>query len=138
MSKSGGWPDYLRALMRSRRIESPAELSRRLGVGEAVVSRWLNGKAQPSVDHLRRLARVMKVRLPDLLIAAGHVEASELQVDEPKPPADPEPMDPAEAVHLWPDYTEREKAFILGAIQGMVAGRETEERETEERERTAR
>lgn len=65
-----------------------AELARRSGIAESMVSRWLRGLNQPDVPNLRRVRPVLGVTMLELIVAAGYLslEESELQ-DAPEPPA---------------------------------------------------
>jgi transcriptional regulator with XRE-family HTH domain len=80
------WAGYLDAAMRSAGL-SQAELARRTGLAESMVSRWLRGLNQPDVPNLRRLGPVLGVPMLELLVAAGHVTLAEAQLrDAPEPP----------------------------------------------------
>ena len=65
-----------------------AELARRSGLAESMVSRWLRGLNQPDVPNLRRVGPVLGVPMLELIVAAGYLtlEEAELQ-DAPEPPA---------------------------------------------------
>ena len=65
-----------------------AELARRSGLAESMVSRWLRGLNQPDVPNLRRVRPVLGVPMLELIVAAGYLslEEAELQ-DAPEPPA---------------------------------------------------
>jgi transcriptional regulator with XRE-family HTH domain len=65
-----------------------AELARRGGLAESMVSRWLRGLNQPDVPNLRRVRPVLGVPMLELIVAAGYLtlEEAELQ-DAPEPPA---------------------------------------------------
>lgn len=65
-----------------------AELARRSGLAESMVSRWLRGLNQPDVPNLRRVRPVLGVPMMELIVAAGYLslEEAELQ-DAPEPPA---------------------------------------------------
>ncbi len=65
-----------------------AELARRSGLAESMVSRWLRGLNQPDVPNLRRVRPVLRVPMLELIVAAGYLslEEAELQ-DAPEPPA---------------------------------------------------
>jgi transcriptional regulator with XRE-family HTH domain len=83
----GDWAGYLDAAMRSAGL-SQAELGRRSGLAESMVSRWLRGLNQPDVPNLRRVGPVLGVPMLELLVAAGHVTLAESRLrDAPQPPA---------------------------------------------------
>src|SRR6266516_1641974 len=80
------WATYLEAAMRSAGL-TQAELARRSGLAESMVSRWLRGLNQPDVPNLRRVRPVLGVTMLELLVAAGHVTLEEAQLrDAPEPP----------------------------------------------------
>src|SRR5262245_16258786 len=88
MRKSSGrdWAAYLDAAMRSAGL-TQAELARRSGLAESMVSRWLRGLNQPDVPNLRRVRPVLGVPMLELLVAAGHLTLEEAQLrDAPEPP----------------------------------------------------
>jgi transcriptional regulator with XRE-family HTH domain len=89
---------------------SQAELARRSGLAESMVSRWLRGLNQPDVPNLRRVRPVLGVPMLELIVAAGYLtlEEAELQ-DAPEPPTPVRiglPMDglTAEQVHQLEGY----------------------------------
>lgn len=81
------WAAYLESAMRSAGL-TQAELARRSGLAESMVSRWLRGLNQPDVPNLRRVRPVLGVPMLELIVAAGYLtlEEAELQ-DAPEPPA---------------------------------------------------
>ena len=81
------WAAYLESAMRSAGL-TQAELARRSGLAESMVSRWLRGLNQPDVPNLRRVRPVLGVPMLELIVAAGYLslEEAELQ-DAPQPPA---------------------------------------------------
>jgi transcriptional regulator with XRE-family HTH domain len=87
---STNWPAYLKAAMDAAGVQSAAELSRRTGIGEAQISRWLRGQNQTEMPMLRRLSPVLKVPVLELAVAAGHIEPAEARMkDVPSPPPVP-------------------------------------------------
>ena len=85
-SSERDWATYLDAAMRSASL-SQAELARRSGLAESMVSRWLRGLNQPDVPNLRRVRPVLGVPMLELLVAAGHLTLAESQLqDAPEPP----------------------------------------------------
>ena len=75
------WRDF-RAFVEERMklagIDRPAELARRMDVTDALISKWLNGKSQPSKQSLRKMAEALNVPLLALELKAGHVEPEDL------------------------------------------------------------
>ena len=85
-SSERDWAAYLESAMRSAGL-TQAELARRSGLAESMVSRWLRGLNQPDVPNLRRVRPVLAVPMLELLVAAGHVTLEEAQLrDAPEPP----------------------------------------------------
>jgi transcriptional regulator with XRE-family HTH domain len=65
-----------------------AELARRSGLAESMVSRWLRGLNQPDVPNLRRVGPVLGVPMLELIVAAGYLSLEEAELrDTPRPPA---------------------------------------------------
>jgi transcriptional regulator with XRE-family HTH domain len=84
---SQDWAGYLESAMRGAGL-TQAELARRSGLAESMVSRWLRGLNQPDVPNLRRVGPVLGVPMLELLVAAGHVTQDEARLrDAPRPPA---------------------------------------------------
>lgn len=79
-----GWGRYLETAMAHGRLSS-AELSRRSGVNETQISRWLRDHGQPTLDNLRRLAVVFNRPLLELAVAAGHLTAAEAKLQDVRP-----------------------------------------------------
>lgn len=111
-----GFPAYLRSAMRAVGIDpdqrgSGAELARRADLPASHISRWLEGKQQPSIDNLRKLSPVLHVRMLDLLIHAGHISETEGN------PATAAGSPTAEqAIVHDPGLTEREKRMLLAML----------------------
>ncbi|HVQ93306.1 MAG TPA: helix-turn-helix domain-containing protein [Mycobacteriales bacterium] len=86
-SSERDWAAYLESAIRSSGL-TQAELARRSGLAESMVSRWLRGLNQPDVPNLRRVRPVLGVPMLELLVAAGHLTLEESQLrDTPEPPA---------------------------------------------------
>jgi transcriptional regulator with XRE-family HTH domain len=85
-SSERDWAAYLESAIRASGL-TQAELARRSGLAESMVSRWLRGLNQPDVPNLRRVRPVLGVPMLELLVAAGHVTLEEAQLrDAPEPP----------------------------------------------------
>lgn len=81
------WPEYLEAAMKRARIESNAELARRSGVNDSVISRWKSGVV-PSLDKIRRVAEALNRPFLEVAVAAGAMTPEEARMTSP--PALPE------------------------------------------------
>jgi transcriptional regulator with XRE-family HTH domain len=80
------WAAFLESAMRNAGL-TQAELARRSGLAESMVSRWLRGLNQPDIPNLRRVRPVLGVTMLHLLVAAGHVTLEEAHLrDAPEPP----------------------------------------------------
>lgn len=115
-----GWGAYLSKLMRARKIGSDAELARRSGINQSLISRWKKDDVAPGVDNLRRLSRALDVPLLELMVAAGVVEPKEARMaDRPEPPEPPvgagvDPALLADVEQLDPAEVQRVRDFIKG------------------------
>lgn len=69
--------EWLREQMRLRDNMKQAELARRVGVAQSMVSRWVRGESTPEPENGRRLATVFHVREADVLRLAGHLVEAE-------------------------------------------------------------
>ena len=64
--------DYLRELLdRAEDMDTPADLSRRSGISETNISRWMRGKTLPSLDNAKALAEVLNRPVLEVLVASG-------------------------------------------------------------------
>jgi transcriptional regulator with XRE-family HTH domain len=114
------WPQYLKAAMEAAGYPRATDLARALGVNDSVVSRWLRGQSQTEMAMLRRLSKLLKRPLPELIVAAGYAEPSEMRMTTaptpPEPPVgagvDPELL--ADAEQLSPAEVQRVRDFIKG------------------------
>lgn len=74
------------------------------GIAPSLISKWEADQAQPSVLNLRKLSAALhNVSMRHLLVAAGHLEAEELDMEGvPEPP--PIPLDDElAATQAWMD-----------------------------------
>lgn len=118
------WPHYLKAAMDAAGYAKASDLARALGVNDSVVSRWMRGQSQTEIASLRRLSKLLKRPLPELIVAAGHAEPEEMRMTSrpvaPEPPVgagvDPELL--ADAETLKPAEVQRVKDFIKGIRSG--------------------
>jgi len=75
--------------MQASGITTAAELARRTGTSESLISRWLRGAVQPDIESLRRVAPALKRPVLALMVAAGQVTAEEARIREVRVPAEP-------------------------------------------------
>lgn len=119
---TSGWIGYLDKAIANARMR-PSDLARATGVSDSVISRWRSGQSVPDVENLRRLSTALRVPLLELLVAAGHISASEARMkDKPAPPAAPvgAGVDPdvlAELAQASPEAIEAVRA-VLRATKG--------------------
>ncbi len=59
-------PNRLRVILAERQIKN-RWLAEQLGKSEMTISRWSTNKAQPSLDQLIEIAKLLNVKLDDLL-----------------------------------------------------------------------
>jgi transcriptional regulator with XRE-family HTH domain len=86
VNKPAGWAAFLDQAMKAKGL-TQAQLAADSGIGDAVISRWLNKGNQPDIANLRRLVKPLGLSLLELLVAAGHIEPIEAKMrDKPKPP----------------------------------------------------
>lgn len=87
-----------------------SELGRATGTPQSTISRWLAGEVQPGIPALRDLARVLRVRPIDAVIAAGRLEPADIAGT---------PRTAEEHIRAAPDLSERERAELLGYLAAM-------------------
>lgn len=63
-------PNRIRVVLADKQIKN-RWLAEQLGKSEMTVSRWSTNKAQPSLDQLIEIARLLNVKLDDLLEPYG-------------------------------------------------------------------
>lgn len=73
------WTEYLKAITGD---SSGREISRRLGISDATVSRWFKGTAAPTARQVSIVARAYKQNPLQALIAAGYLTEEEAGVAE--------------------------------------------------------
>lgn len=83
-----------------------AEFGRATGVPASTLSRWLSGSVQPTIPMLRDIAPVLKIRIIDLLIVAGHLEPTET-------------ADAEEHIAHTPGLSEGQRHELLGYLARM-------------------
>jgi transcriptional regulator with XRE-family HTH domain len=115
------WAAYLESAMRSAGL-TQAELARRSGLAESMVSRWLRGLNQPDVPNLRRVRPVLGVPMLELIVAAGYLslEEAELQ-DAPEPPAPVQVGIPTDGLNPHQVRQLEDFATFLRAQNGITA-----------------
>lgn len=59
-------PNRLRVILAERNLKN-RWLAEQLGKSEMTISRWCTNKAQPSVEQLIELAKLLNVKIDDLL-----------------------------------------------------------------------
>ncbi|MHA6626925.1 helix-turn-helix domain-containing protein [Pseudonocardia sichuanensis] len=74
---ASGWTDWLHDALEERHWDQ-AELSKRSGVDDALISKWLSGKVRPGLASIRSVCAALGVRPVEGMIAAGHLEPSDV------------------------------------------------------------
>ncbi len=113
---------WLAEQMRRHGNMSQSELARQAEVNQAVVSRLLAGKALPSPDTLRSLARVFKLPPKVVFMAAGE-------------------LPPDESIDPWAEETAAQLAKLSPRLRRMAESlidSLIEQQEREEKEEQAR
>ncbi len=67
MARREWWRGTVLKKARERRELTQAELAKRVGVHQVTIARLETGVRRPSADLLQRLAKVLKVKMEDLL-----------------------------------------------------------------------
>jgi len=92
---------------------SQAELSRKMGIPEYMVSNWIRGRSSPSIEQCQRIA------------AALNIPASDIIDDQPAQPPLPFPRGSREQaiVDGINDLDESDKDYVLGMIDRLKRNR---------------
>lgn len=77
----GNFVAFLKAAMGAARIPTGARLAELADLNPSVVNRWLNGKAVPTIDALRKIAPHLHLPLRILVDRAGIMSAEEMGFD---------------------------------------------------------
>jgi putative transcriptional regulator len=56
----------IKELLKQKKIKQQ-ELANRLGVSKVTVSYWCNNQTNPSLETLRNIAQILKVKIADLI-----------------------------------------------------------------------
>lgn len=81
-----GFRRFVMSKAASAGFDRASELARAAGIRDGMLSKWLNGREQPSIDSLRKLADPLRVKVIDLAILAGRMDPGEIQPGgEPAP-----------------------------------------------------
>lgn len=77
------WPEYLEGAMKRARIATYADLARRAGVTDSLISRWRRGVVTPSLDKIRPVAEALNRPFLEVAVAAGALSAEEARMKQP-------------------------------------------------------
>lgn len=94
-----------------------AALADAAGIDRGQLSRALNGKARPSIDYLRALARVLPTTLRELLIRSGWAQEDELPTEGTPPPGPIDLHAVAREFGVPPEKIELFVRLVEGAAQ---------------------
>lgn len=75
-----GFPLWLRSRI-DERGWTIAQLAEAMGVSNGLISRWMQGKHQPSRKSLVQVARALEVSKEEVLIAAGYLDENDATDD---------------------------------------------------------
>lgn len=126
------WPaetfrKLVRDLMDAAGIVDYAELSRLSGVSQTQLSLWRRGLAQPSRESLKEVAPVLNVAPVRLYLAAGIMDASELELDD-TPDFRVLPTEFLDLADLYEslDRSDDRRVFLRRSVAALVAGMQAE------------
>jgi transcriptional regulator with XRE-family HTH domain len=115
----GSWDDYLRHAMALAHVQNAAELSRRSGISESQISRWLKNRGAPDVETLRKVARVLNRPLLEVVVAAGHLTPDEARMKDA--PTIPEPASVRDTLLADPALSAAGRAMLLAAYDAATS-----------------
>jgi transcriptional regulator with XRE-family HTH domain len=131
----------------SPRAGGIARLAADTGIGQASISRLVNGQAVPSIDILRKLGDIFGRNLAEMMVAAGQADPQDLRLADqgnaaeaqsaPVPSAEDKPwaQEPADYIgaepwdelsdtdrHLWltPDLTPVERLAVVRFVRALT------------------
>lgn len=84
------------------------DMARRLGIGQATMSRYVSGEVEPSLDVIWALEQHLQLAPGDLLRAAGYVE---------------DRMGVVRAITTDPALDERGRQALIAAYRELTKGR---------------
>lgn len=114
----GSFAAYLQAAMNAARISNGARLAEMSGIGQSLVSRWLNGKSIPSIENLRAIAEPLGVPMRDLVIRAGHMTSEEFGLEEePTPPTGRHSIE--DEIRADPRIRDDRKEVLIGLLESL-------------------
>jgi transcriptional regulator with XRE-family HTH domain len=122
------FPAYLQTAMTNAGYPRPIDVERGTSgeVKLGVVARWLRGEGEePSIRKLRPVAKLLGVRLLEMMVAAGLITAAEAGFeDDPSPPAPRPTLE--DLVRASPDYSPGMKDAMSALL---AAAREEDKRQ---------
>lgn len=81
--KQDGFPRWLQARMMERNWNAH-RLSKEMGVGPSIISRWMTGAVQPHDESLRAIACAMQLCEEDVFRAAGFLSSLDDTPEDPR------------------------------------------------------
>lgn len=115
--------EYLERQMAQSGFANRESLGRASGIEATTIGRWIRGDRPPTIEKLREVAPHLKVRLGDLIVAAGLATREELgMAGAPPPPAAPMPPVIRSIISRLtsPRYKQRHKDVLLEFVQDDV------------------
>lgn len=119
-TSTDGWAGWLRYRMAALGFDSNSDLARASGVPDSAISRWRTSGTIPSVAQLRRLQTPLQAPLLELLVAAGHLDASEARLTTLSQPVR-SPRSTREAIKIDPYLTDDLKQLLIAQYEAMLA-----------------
>ena len=118
-SGSGSWATYLRRAMTHARVPNAAELSRRSGISESQISRWLRDVGAPDIETLRKVGKPLRRPMLEMLVAAGHITQQEAQMKDA--PTVPDAPQTRQAILDDPALSPAVRAMLLAAYDAATS-----------------
>lgn len=84
-----GWGTFLDTIRVEKGWKDDAELARRIGVNQSLISNWRSG-SQPTIERLRSIADATGISLLRLMVESGHITEDEAEGKAPPAPESPQ------------------------------------------------
>lgn len=124
----GEWPAaefrvHFEVLMRNAGIPNAAELARQAGIDPSLISKWLNGRQQPSRGNLKKVAGPLGTSPVNLYIQAGLDDEEDLDISGQ--------IDTTVVAAVYRELldldndastTDAERSFLRESVANLIAG----------------
>ncbi|GAB4422233.1 MAG: hypothetical protein OHK0011_00870 [Turneriella sp.] len=89
------------------------QLGETIGIKHAAISHWISGRTEMPRSTAMAFQAALGIRWQWLLNGEGDMLLSEVVAHMPE--------DLKELAGLWPQLTERQRQYVLGVVQGILA-----------------